>query len=848
MFQKIRASDIFLLTVLLVSFYLLPYSINSIDSFVFYYVCKVDGHYPLLYPTFVRALRVFQSVPNVLLVIGIISYFILGLSLRYVVSAYTEMNRFWFYSFFFLINAFILFLNKGLYSESLFFSFLLIHLSASFKLIKSNKLGHYIVFAVSLFLLCLTRYIGVVSASFIVTYCAIAYIKNRSTEQAIKLLVLGLIVFGVYQTSIICEKVFAVSSGYQWISTEGRAATYRIVYANSLMTVEEKAQFYREWSAQSKSAIEDSAIKNLMTAEKADCWLPIYIRTFPHSNSQYHANQIFNRVCRTYMLIYNPALYKSVFDDMREHLKYSSIVSSIYDNSQQAARNIDSFAAVIQNPIDLASWKMILSTHPQEQKIEHIIDKVQLYSLYTLLIYSLRLLWHKREKRVMFVAVVLSFLFSITLMSIATIYLPRYGWHTYFLFNVSLLLWIFESKKQEQSLPSLISKQFAIGFILLFLLVLYIAWEVYWYNQIGLAFIKWHTHIVFAFFISSLIVLPFLILSRFKQNDFSKNLFTSATSLSFLLFLTEVFLCIFPLKKTSTEKITGSYYSEFYTGNNIFHSWKYFGGSHWVKSAEFEYFRKDNSLGFPDKEWQIRKPDNKIRILALGDSFTEGDGAPQDSAYPILLEKILGDRYEVMNAGTCGSDPIFNYYNLEKRLLHYKPEIVLQTISEHDLFYDISIRGGFERFVGDSTLKYNTPPVWESLYSISYTSRLAIDVMQKIKTDDYSRTPREVAKKNEIICDLLNRYEKLAKKNHFRVYIIFLPLKGEVKDNQYQFDFASTQNYISNLSHIKTIDLMPCYQTTMRPMKNYYWDQDGHHNSKGYQVMARCIAEELLAE
>lgn len=392
---------------------------------------------------------------------------------------------------------------------------------------------------------------------------------------------------------------------------------------------------------------------------------------------------------------------------------------------------------------------------------------------------------------------------------------------------------------------------------LLLLLVLYIAWEVYWYNQIGLVFIKWHTHIVCAFLISSSIVLPFLLFSRFKQNDLSKNMLVSAFSLSILLFLTEVFLCIFPLKKTSTEKTIGSYYSEFYTGNNIFHSWKSFGGSHWLKSAEFEYFRKDNSFGFADKEWQIRKPESKTRILALGDSFTEGDGAPQDSAYPILLEKILGNRYEVMNAGSCGSDPIFNYHNLEKRLLPYHPDIVLQTISDNDIFQDWGLRGGFERFIDDNTLRNRKAPIWEPLYAVSYTSRLFLDelIASSLKffsSDRYAFDPEVRKEKDKIIRNILNRYEKLASENQFKVYIIILPMKQDMGDSPYRFDTSSIQKYILNLQHVKYIDLKSRYQVFVPNKKelieNYYWKENGHHNSKGYQVMARCIAEELLAE
>lgn len=38
--------------------------------------------------------------------------------------------------------------------------------------------------------------------------------------------------------------------------------------------------------------------------------------------------------------------------------------------------------------------------------------------------------------------------------------------------------------------------------------------------------------------------------------------------------------------------------------------------------GEFSFDRKSNSLGFADKDWEIEKSENLIRILTLGDSFT----------------------------------------------------------------------------------------------------------------------------------------------------------------------------------------------------------------------------------
>src|SRR5690606_15926401 len=79
------------------------------------------------------------------------------------------------------------------------------------------------------------------------------------------------------------------------------------------------------------------------------------------------------------------------------------------------------------------------------------------------------------------------------------------------------------------------------------------------------------------------------------------------------------------------------------------------------------YKRQTNSLGYSDIEWNIKKDTNEIRILCIGDSFTEGDGTPIDSTYVKLLEENFHKNgytnVNIMNAGKCGSDPFFGYMN-----------------------------------------------------------------------------------------------------------------------------------------------------------------------------------------
>lgn len=388
--------------------------------------------------------------------------------------------------------------------------------------------------------------------------------------------------------------------------------------------------------------------------------------------------------------------------------------------------------------------------------------------------------------------------------------------------------------------------------ILALLFLSYIAWEVYWYSISGLAFIKWHTHIFFTalFFGTTLFSIYFFIQWIIKSA--SRNIIVPFISIWVGIVFTEMFLIVSGVNKDYMEERSGYYKSPFvYDSKNYYHTF-HKNKIQKITATEFSYTIPYNSLGFTGEEWSIKKDSNKLRIISLGDSFTEGDGAPLDSSYPVLLNKILGNKYEVLNAGVRGSDPAFGYKNLQDRLLDYNPDIVIQAVSENDVLFDFCIRGGFERFVTDTVVRFNEPPWWEPLYAMSYTLRLFLNLF-----DINMKTPcgniynsSIIAKRNEQLKDIFDRFDKLAKEKSVKVIIMFYPTKFEVFREAYNYDFSESIKYIKKLNNVLAIDLFPCYknyiENTRENYSNFYWNIDGHHNAKGYNLMAQCVSEEIL--
>ncbi len=96
-----------------------------------------------------------------------------------------------------------------------------------------------------------------------------------------------------------------------------------------------------------------------------------------------------------------------------------------------------------------------------------------------------------------------------------------------------------------------------------------------------------------------------------------------------------------------------------------------------------------DSLGARGPERGVEKPAGNYRILALGDSFTLGQGVEEDDSLPALLEAELraaGAPVEVWNFGVPGTSPPTQVARLEQRLLGLglAPDMVLVTVSPND--------------------------------------------------------------------------------------------------------------------------------------------------------------------
>lgn len=147
----------------------------------------------------------------------------------------------------------------------------------------------------------------------------------------------------------------------------------------------------------------------------------------------------------------------------------------------------------------------------------------------------------------------------------------------------------------------------------------------------------------------------------------------------FVLLISSVALCL--IASVAADRVVGSLRPRQAPGlifpTNV---------SRHFQTPEFSFTVKTNSLGFRDREFTGQRT-ARIRIMALGDSFTYGWGVEIEQSWPKVLERRLRDAgldVEVANLGKPAGSPR-NYAEIaEKAVPMLKPDFLIVAVLQGD--------------------------------------------------------------------------------------------------------------------------------------------------------------------
>lgn len=90
-----------------------------------------------------------------------------------------------------------------------------------------------------------------------------------------------------------------------------------------------------------------------------------------------------------------------------------------------------------------------------------------------------------------------------------------------------------------------------------------------------------------------------------------------------------------------------------------------------------------NAHGFPDSDRILEK--TRPRIALLGDSTTEFWEVEENSRGQYVLQKMLNDKFEVLNFGLRGAGTDQEYIRLVNQVVHFAPDIVIYFFCISDI-------------------------------------------------------------------------------------------------------------------------------------------------------------------
>lgn len=270
------------------------------------------------------------------------------------------------------------------------------------------------------------------------------------------------------------------------------------------------------------------------------------------------------------------------------------------------------------------------------------------------------------------------------------------------------------------------------------------------------------------------------------------------------------------------------------------------------RKTEYDQRWASNSLGYVDREWD--KGATGIRIMALGDSFTEGLGGehPWIKALSVMLKDDCDLHNYYFNGGISGHDPLLALQNLQMDLLSYRPDVVLLAVNSSDLD-DILARGCFDRFIvtddGDSMIVNTEQRKFEYVYAISHVTRGILRMLGydwSLMTQDEKLQRYDWAK--QCLSNAIEEYQRLANEKEFKFCVIFHPSIHNIERNDMS-EFDLTKELLRE-QHIDYIDILSYYHDTLAMdqtnVYDYFWPMDRHQ--KDYKIFAEGVLNGLGCE
>lgn len=311
-----------------------------------------------------------------------------------------------------------------------------------------------------------------------------------------------------------------------------------------------------------------------------------------------------------------------------------------------------------------------------------------------------------------------------------------------------------------------------------------------------------------------------------------------------------------------------------------------------------------NSLGLRGPEIPLDKPADTLRVLLVGDSFTEGYTVPEEQTLRSRLEVDLGRvrsrPVQVVNGGTAGwgTDQEVLFY--EKTGRRFAPDLVVLLFYYNDLYRDgdLRIQPWFDLDEAGALVLRNSPvPAHREFYRAEpfsvkpYKGSIALALLQP-RLDSHPRIaaalsrvglaeppsgvqeipeelhpfgrqrPRQVRAHWDRLRALLSRLRAGVEQDGARFAVFYVPARFEIDDMAWsltrdlyglnaQWDrnrVADEFGRIATELGIPIVDPRAAFRSREAAGEPTYFPQDGHWTAVGNEVAGRELMRILSAQ